>query len=229
MGRDDHHSIGGAAVLRAPAIRSLCAALLTLSACAAESGAVPSPQTQTPRETASVGVSSVPSSILPTPAVTAEASLAPTLSAEPIGDGPEQTCANVEAGYALSYPGDWYVLPSEEAPRGACTAFGPQPFSGDDGASILAVDLDGACYDSSGDVPLVEEHFTVDGFATVRREWDPNATVPGMTYVIDRNPVRRCGVDTHLLLFEADEDRPGDWETNMRVLDRMVSTIDFGQ
>jgi len=120
-------------------------------------------------------------------------------------------------------------MPADEAPRGACTAFGPEPFSGDDGASILAINLEGGCYDSSGDVPLSEEHYTVDGFATVRREWEPDGNVPGMTYVIDRNPVPRCGLETHLLLFEADEDRPGVWEATKRALDRMVSTIELDE
>jgi len=50
-----------------------------------------------------------------------------------------------------------------------------------------------------------------------------------MTYVIDRNPVPRCGLETHLLLFEADEDRPGVWEATKRALDRMVSTVELDE
>lgn len=227
MGRDDHRAVSDR-VSRGPALWCVVAAtLLALSACTLDSGADPTPQGGTPSESQGGGGSIAPLSPS-TPVESAEPTQLPTLSAESVGEGTEQMCTNEVVGYSLAYPGDWFALESQD-PAEACTAFGPEPFDDADGASILAVDIAGGCYDSSGHEPIAEERFMVDGFVAVRREFSADWNGPSMTYVIDRNPVPRCGTETHLLLFEADHDRPGEWETSKRVLERMVSTLDIDE
>ena len=76
----------------------------------------------------------------PTPAATnapepppTSAAPVPTLSAEPFADG-EATCQNDAEGYAVSYPADWIVAPTDlgaEFPVRACAYFGPAPFNVD--------------------------------------------------------------------------------------------------
>lgn len=205
--------------------------LLLMVACGTGAGALPtaSDATSTPLTTADSSLSptesAAPSATAAAPSPSAEPTVAPTLSAEPIDQQPEASCTNSAWGYSLSYPADWYVLPTSE-PASACTSFGSEQFDDMAGASIKVSSIEGACYDQDAD-PIAIEHFTVDGFPTIRREFPAVYNGPGYVYVVDRNPVPECGTETHLLLLETDHDAPGDYATNKRVLDRIVSTLAF--
>ncbi|MGH2445722.1 MAG: hypothetical protein ACRDGD_06765 [Candidatus Limnocylindria bacterium] len=205
-------------------------ALLTV-ACGTDGSALPSESTtdSTPPPTASLQPSPVESKIEPSASFsTAEPTSAPTLSAEPIGEDPEATCRNTEVGYSLSYPASWYVLPAEIS-ADACTALGPNPFSDVAEAAILVADLDGGCFERQGPDPIETDHFTVDGFSTVRREFPVDWNGPGVHYVVDLNLVPVCGDESHVLVFEMDHDAPGEWETNKGILERIVATLEFDE
>lgn len=203
------------------AVPALAAALIiTLAACAADIGALPT-------RTESVAASLAPSMPAGDPSSGgSQASVTPgaTLSAPPIEET-EVICSNAELGYSVSYPASWYVFPAADPVR-ACTVFGPEPFDAEAGGSIKLSAIQGACYDKTRE-PDAVARVVVDGSPTERREYDVLFNGPGYIYVVDRNPIPSCGNETDLLLLETDHDAPGDFEVNKRVLDRIVATLDL--
>ncbi|CCG02961.1 AMIN-like domain-containing (lipo)protein [Blastococcus saxobsidens] len=149
--------------------------------------------------------------------------------------GLSQRCES-PAGFSISYPEGWSVNSGLTVP--ACTRFAPEPFTVPPGtdarvgavtASVESIPFDRVAGSGSADVRSRSET-TVDGRAAVRIErvssgeglWPEG--VRTTSYVVDLGE----GEDgPRTLVVNTIDLRQFDYARNVRVLDRMVGTLEF--
>jgi len=213
--------------------------VLILAACAADASPLASPtqtpmQTPSPEPTASASVTPSAEPAQTPPPTTSEPPGGFSLASNPEADalfGDRDDCQNLEDGYQLQFPEDWYTN-TEIGNVPACSWFSPTFYEVDDPSDMpdeIAIQifvLNGA----RGYItePISREEVIVGATQTaVRIEVAGTSNSDdGMTYeyVVQLGPTAEEGPN---LVVHTDTDMGGDYELNKAVLDRIMATIEF--
>jgi hypothetical protein len=142
-------------------------------------------------------------------------------------------CQNLDAGYRLRLPDGWWVHPEDDA-RGIapCSRFGPGPFemverNGLPAGESVSVTVHNICLGREAP-PVVDELVVIDGFQAHRARHERFREF--YWYVIELrggDPHTDPCDDSVWAAVRTNRDDPGDYETNMRAVDAIASSIDF--
>lgn len=194
--------------------------------------------------------------VTPAPSPASVVSISPSPTALPkLAAKPEHyqeaTSVNSAIGYELTYPASWFVHPPAQNVS-ECALFGPSEFTAETasagaGASVFVFQLGGPCleYDLVWDISDWAR-YAIDGYpalridavagdtrdrsyiGNLRPDVAPVMTEPRVIQPQASPPASDCEGGLGLLLV-AREGRPGSFEENGAVLDRMAAMLRIRQ